>query len=174
MLTLSYSFSSESGQPICGNGMVEQGEECDCGYSDQCKDECCYDANQPEGKKCKLKPGKQCRYLVNFNNVNVPMKSLECSSWKLLSCVWLIATPWTIQSILQSIILEWVALPLLQWIFPTQGLNPGLPNCRRILHQLSHQGNPRILEWIACPFPRESSWPKNWNGGACIAGWFFY
>lgn len=42
--------------------MVEQGEECDCGYSDQCKDECCYDANQPEGKKCKLKPGKQCRY----------------------------------------------------------------------------------------------------------------
>lgn len=50
----------ESGQPICGNGMVEQGEECDCGYSDQCKDECCFDANQPEGKKCKLKPGKQC------------------------------------------------------------------------------------------------------------------
>ncbi|XP_045438123.1 disintegrin and metalloproteinase domain-containing protein 10 isoform X4 [Pipistrellus kuhlii] len=50
----------ESGQPICGNGMVEQGEECDCGYSDQCKDECCYDANQPEGKKCKLRPGKQC------------------------------------------------------------------------------------------------------------------
>ncbi|XP_058521764.1 disintegrin and metalloproteinase domain-containing protein 10 isoform X3 [Ochotona princeps] len=50
----------ESGQPICGNGMVEQGEECDCGYSDQCKDECCFDANQPEGKKCKLKPGKHC------------------------------------------------------------------------------------------------------------------
>ncbi|XP_062945511.1 disintegrin and metalloproteinase domain-containing protein 10 isoform X2 [Cynocephalus volans] len=50
----------ESGQPICGNGMVEQGEECDCGYSDQCKDDCCFDANQPEGKKCKLKPGKQC------------------------------------------------------------------------------------------------------------------
>jgi hypothetical protein len=47
--------------------MVEQGEECDCGYSDQCKDECCFDANQPEGKKCKLKPGKDCRYLVNFN-----------------------------------------------------------------------------------------------------------
>lgn len=51
MLTLSCLFFSESGQPICGNGMVEQGEECDCGYSDQCKDECCYDANQPEGKK---------------------------------------------------------------------------------------------------------------------------
>jgi len=29
---------------------------------------------------------------------------------------------------------------LLQGIFPTQGLNPGLPNCRRILYRLSHQG----------------------------------
>ena len=27
---------------------------------------------------------------------------------------------------------------LLQGIFPTQGLNPGLPNCRWILYQLSH------------------------------------
>uniref|UniRef100_A0A8C2HIF3 Disintegrin and metalloproteinase domain-containing protein 10 n=1 Tax=Cyprinus carpio TaxID=7962 RepID=A0A8C2HIF3_CYPCA len=50
----------ESGQPICGNGLVEPGEECDCGYSDQCKDECCYDANQPDNRKCKLKPNKVC------------------------------------------------------------------------------------------------------------------
>ncbi|XP_013876959.1 disintegrin and metalloproteinase domain-containing protein 10 [Austrofundulus limnaeus] len=50
----------ESGQPICGNGLVEPGEECDCGYSDQCKDQCCYDANQPDNKKCKLKPNKVC------------------------------------------------------------------------------------------------------------------
>ena len=28
---------------------------------------------------------------------------------------------------------------LLLGIFPTQGLNPGLPHCRQILHQLSHQ-----------------------------------
>ncbi|XP_061773280.1 disintegrin and metalloproteinase domain-containing protein 10-like [Nerophis ophidion] len=50
----------ESGQPICGNGLVEPGEECDCGYSDQCRDQCCYDANQPDNKKCKLKPNKVC------------------------------------------------------------------------------------------------------------------
>uniref|UniRef100_A0A674MJ06 Disintegrin and metalloproteinase domain-containing protein 10 n=1 Tax=Takifugu rubripes TaxID=31033 RepID=A0A674MJ06_TAKRU len=50
----------ESGQPICGNGMVEPGEECDCGYSDQCKDPCCYSANEAEGKRCKLQPGKIC------------------------------------------------------------------------------------------------------------------
>ncbi|XP_029001183.1 disintegrin and metalloproteinase domain-containing protein 10 isoform X2 [Betta splendens] len=50
----------ESGQPICGNGLVEIGEECDCGYSDQCKDSCCYSANEEEGKKCRLKPDKVC------------------------------------------------------------------------------------------------------------------
>ena len=31
---------------------------------------------------------------------------------------------------------------LLQGIFPTQGSNPSLPNCRWILYHLSHQGNP--------------------------------
>ncbi|XP_068174199.1 disintegrin and metalloproteinase domain-containing protein 10-like [Antennarius striatus] len=50
----------ESGQPICGNGLVEAGEQCDCGYNDQCKDVCCYSANEEEGKKCKLRPGKLC------------------------------------------------------------------------------------------------------------------
>ena len=39
---------------------------------------------------------------------------------------------------------------LLQGIFPTQGSNPGLLCCRRTLYQLSHQGSPRILEWVAC------------------------
>ena len=34
---------------------------------------------------------------------------------------------------------------LLQGIFPTQGSNPGLPHCRRILSLLSHQGSPTIL-----------------------------
>ena len=29
---------------------------------------------------------------------------------------------------------------LLQGIFPTQGLNPGLPHCRQTLYHLSHQG----------------------------------
>ncbi|CDQ85147.1 unnamed protein product [Oncorhynchus mykiss] len=51
---------TESGQPICGNGLVEPGEECDCGYSDQCRDQCCYDADQPDNRKCKLKPNKVC------------------------------------------------------------------------------------------------------------------
>ena len=44
-------------------------------------------------------------------------------------------------------------LYLLQGIFPTQGLNPGLLHCRRILYQLSHKGSPRILEWEPIPSP---------------------
>ena len=51
-------------------------------------------------------------------------------------------------------------LSLLQGIFPTQGSNPGLPHCRCILYQLSHQGSPRILEWVVSPFSRGSSQPR--------------
>ena len=31
---------------------------------------------------------------------------------------------------------------LLPGIFPTQGLNPGLPQCRQILYHLNYQGSP--------------------------------
>ena len=65
------------------------------------------------------------------------------------------------------------SLSLLQGIFPTQGSNPGLPHCRRILYRLSHQGSPRILEWVACPFSSGSSWPRNQARVSCIAGGFF-
>ena len=77
-------------------------------------------------------------FLFTFFHV---FKSIQ---WlKSLSRVWLFATPWTIYS-------PWNSpgrntgvgsLSLLQGIFPTQGLNPGLPHCRRILYQLSHQGS---------------------------------
>ena len=53
------------------------------------------------------------------------------------------------------------SLSLLQVIFPTQGLNPGLLNCQWILYQLSHKGSPRILEWVAYPFSSGSSQPRN-------------
>ena len=53
------------------------------------------------------------------------------------------------------------SLSLLQGIFPTQGLNPGLWHCRQILYQLSHKGSPRRLWWVAYPFSRGSSQPRN-------------
>ena len=75
------------------------------------------------------------------------------------------------------------SLSLLQGIFPTQGSNPGLPHCRRILYQLRHQGSPRkrsgrtklslpsstllVLTPRGLskkgPFPRKASSPQPWQ-----------
>ena len=41
---------------------------------------------------------------------------------------------------------------LLQGIFPTQGLKPGLIHCRQILYQLKYTESPRILQWVAYPY----------------------
>ena len=64
-------------------------------------------------------------------------------------------------------------LSLIQGIFPTQGLNPGLPHCRWILYQLSHKGSPRLWEWVAYPFCSRSSQPRNRTGVFCIESGFF-
>ena len=101
--------------------------------------------------------------------------TLTLTLWKSLSRVWLFATPWTIHS-------PWNSPgqnsrvgrhSLLQGIFPTQGLNPRLPHCRQILYQLSHQGSPWILEWVAYPFSCRSSWPRDGTRVFCIAGGLF-
>ena len=55
----------------------------------------------------------------------------------------------------------------------TKASNPGLPRCRQILYCLSHQGSPRILEWVANPFSRGSSWTRNRTRVSCIVGRFF-
>ena len=62
---------------------------------------------------------------------------------------------------------------LLQGIISTQGLNPGLSHCGQILYHLSHQGSPRILEWVAYPFSRASSQPRNLTRVSWITGRFF-
>ena len=96
------------------------------------------------------------------------------SEWKSLSCTTL-CNPMDciVLGILQARILEWVAVPFPQGIFPIQGLNSGLPHFRRILYQLSHQGSPRILEWVAYPLSSGSFQPRNWTRVSCTAGGFF-
>ena len=71
------------------------------------------------------------------------------------------------------------SLSLLQEIFPIQGLNPGLPNCRQIHYQLSHQGvcvqHAKLLQ--SCPTlcdPMNCSPPDSSVHGilqARIPGW---
>ena len=68
----------------------------------------------------------------------------------LLSCVRLFAPPWTCSPPGSSIHGDSPAkntgvgcCSLLQRIFPTHGLNPGLQHCGLILSHLSHQGSPQ-------------------------------
>ena len=66
-----------------------------------------------------------------------------------------------------------IAFPFSRGIFPTQGLNPGLQHCGRILYQLSHKGSPRRVEWVAYPFSRGSSRARNQTTISYTAGRFF-
>jgi len=48
---------------ICGNGVVEVGEECDCGWEEDCEEHCCFPMKTNPGKRetpCTLRPGKKC------------------------------------------------------------------------------------------------------------------
>ena len=60
---------------------------------------------------------------------------------------------YTVRGVLQARTLQWQPF-LLPRVFPTQGLSPGLPLGKQILHQLSHERSPRALEWAALPFSR--------------------
>ena len=62
---------------------------------------------------------------------------------------------------------------LLQGDLPNPGIEPRFPTLQEDSLPLSHQGNPRILEWVASPFSRGSSWPRNQTRVSCIPGRFF-
>ena len=65
------------------------------------------------------------------------------------------------------------------WPFPSPGdlPKPGIQSRSPALQVDSlpaePQGSPRTLEWVAYPFSRGSSWPRNWTGVSCITGGFF-
>ena len=66
------------------------------------------------------------------------------------------------------------SLSLLQGIFqPRDRTQVSCIGCRLILYQLSHKGSPRIMEWVAYPVSRGSTWLRNWTGVSCIASGFF-
>ena len=54
---------------------------------------------------------------------------------------------------------------LLQGIFPTQGLNPGLPHCRQTLYRLSH--------WATWKAPALGLFSVKWNFNIYFQRFFF-
>ena len=50
----------KSDDPICGNKIVEEGEQCDCGDESTCTEECCFPAGSGINNQCKVRPGKTC------------------------------------------------------------------------------------------------------------------
>ena len=82
----------------------------------------------------------------------------------MLSRVWPSATPWTVAH-QDPLSMDSPGKNagvgchfLLQGVFLTQGLNPGLPHCRQALYQLSHQGAV-LLKEIYPQFQTPSFWP---------------
>ena len=51
----------ESEEAFCGNKIVEENEQCDCGYEGDCSDQCCHPRDNT-AKQCKLKTDAQCRW----------------------------------------------------------------------------------------------------------------
>ena len=67
----------------------------------------------------------------------------------------------------------WSGLPCpLPGDLPNPGIEP-MSSALQADSLLSHQGSPRILDWVAYPFSRGSSWPRNCTGVSCITGRFF-
>ena len=94
--------------------------------------------------------------------------------WSSLSGIRLFVTTWTIWSMEFSRLEYWrVAFPF-SWDLPNPGIEPRSPtHCRQILYQLSHQGNPRILEWVAYPFSSRSFQPRNRTWSPALQADFF-
>ena len=66
---------------------------------------------------------------------------------------------------------NWVQSSLVNDLY--ESIQSVVCNKTSIFYHLKHQGSPRILEWVAYPFSRGSSWPRNQTGVYCTAGRFF-
>ncbi|KAH0623661.1 hypothetical protein JD844_006670, partial [Phrynosoma platyrhinos] len=74
------------GGPKCGNGYVEEGEECDCGEPEECTNLCC------NATTCTLRPGAVCahglccencmvNFLYAFRVGRIPFRAMVYFQW---------------------------------------------------------------------------------------------
>lgn len=90
-------ISSEPQVSLCGNGVIEESEECDCGWEEDCRDSCCFPQRRypPPGETpCTLTPGSICspsqvrifktrsfysRYIYIYITLQGPCCTAECN-----------------------------------------------------------------------------------------------
>ncbi|KAM9858767.1 disintegrin and metalloproteinase domain-containing protein 28 [Aulostomus maculatus] len=65
-------YRSVVAPPVCGNGFVEEGEQCDCGTVEECNNPCC------NATTCTLVLGAQCAAGECCNNCKILPRSQEC------------------------------------------------------------------------------------------------
>uniref|UniRef100_UPI0037E972E4 disintegrin and metalloproteinase domain-containing protein 28 n=1 Tax=Semicossyphus pulcher TaxID=241346 RepID=UPI0037E972E4 len=65
-------YSSLVAPAVCGNGFVEEGEQCDCGTVEMCTNPCC------NATTCTLKEGSQCSEGECCENCKILPRSREC------------------------------------------------------------------------------------------------
>uniref|UniRef100_A0A8D0EXX5 Disintegrin and metalloproteinase domain-containing protein 9-like n=1 Tax=Strix occidentalis caurina TaxID=311401 RepID=A0A8D0EXX5_STROC len=61
-------------EPVCGNNVVDNNEECDCGKPQECTNPCC------DAATCKLTPGSQCAQGLCCKNCKFKVAGAECRS----------------------------------------------------------------------------------------------
>ena len=66
---------------------------------------------------------------------------------------------------------NWVQSSLVNDLY--ECIQSSICNKTSVFYHLKHQGSTRILEWVAYPFSRGSSWSKNQTGVSCITGRLF-
>ncbi|KAM9476559.1 disintegrin and metalloproteinase domain-containing protein 8a [Clarias gariepinus] len=60
------------GGPVCGNAIVEKGEECDCGTIEECENKCC------NATTCRLTEGSQCAHGECCNQCKIKQAGSVC------------------------------------------------------------------------------------------------
>ena len=66
----------------------------------------------------------------------------------------------------------WVELLCSMWNLPSESESV-TQSCPTVCDSMAWILQARILEWVAIPFSRGSTWPRNQTGVSCIAGRFF-
>ncbi|XP_009474030.1 PREDICTED: disintegrin and metalloproteinase domain-containing protein 9-like [Nipponia nippon] len=61
-------------EPVCGNNVVDNNEECDCGKPQECTNPCC------DAATCRLTPGSQCAQGLCCKNCKFKVAGTECRS----------------------------------------------------------------------------------------------